>query len=462
MTSIRKKLLDFKERLSDRHMYSIVLLCAAIVATAGIYQYKRAQDFHLMVENNYQRAFAEMVDYVDNIDEKLAKSLVVSSPTQLNILANEIWRDASFAQANLGQLPITNTALDNTGKFLAQIGNYTQSLSTKVSKTNQITQEERTQLKDLTVYSSKLSEQLQQMENDMYAGAIKFNTIERSSMRVFGKQNDEGLFTMENVEKEFADYPSLIYDGPFSDHITNAQPMYIKDLPEVTQDEAKLKVIAFLGGEKAKDAEFTGESDGRVKTYNFKVITDDDKREITVAITKQGGIVEFVLDNKSGEKENVDINRAIEIADRFLKDRGFTSMQQNYYQKTGNTVTINYAYMQDNVTVYHDLIKVKVCLEDGDVIGFEAKGYIMNHSDTRPLVDLAVTEEMARSKVNPDIEITKTRLAIIPLESGRESYCWEVQAKFNDKVYLIYVNTQTGEEEKILLLLDTPEGTLTI
>lgn len=462
MFSLRKKLLDFKQRLSDRHMYSLVLLCAAIVATAGIYQYKRAQDFHLMVENNYQRAFAEMVDYVDNIDSKLSKSLVVSSPTQLNILANEIWRDASFAQANLGQLPITNTALDNTGKFLAQIGNYTQALSTKVSKTNEISQDDRTQLKDLTLYSGKLSEQLQQMENDIYSGIIRFNTIEKSGMKVFGQQNENEFFTMENIEKEFADYPSLIYDGPFSDHISNAQPMYIRDMPEITQDEAKLKVIAFLGSDKVQDAQFTGETDGRIKTYNFNVITSDEKREITVSITKQGGIVEFILDNKFGEKENMDINKAIEIANKFLIDRGFNSMHESYYQKTGNTVTINYAYTQGDVTIYHDLIKVKVCLEDGDIIGFEAKGYIMNHSDIRPLVDVAVTEEMAREKVNPDIEITKTRLAIIPLDNGRESYCWEVQAKFNDKLYLIYINTQTGEEEKILLLLDTPEGTLTI
>jgi len=38
---IREKLLDLKRRLSDRKMYSIVVVIIASVAIFGVYQYKK-------------------------------------------------------------------------------------------------------------------------------------------------------------------------------------------------------------------------------------------------------------------------------------------------------------------------------------------------------------------------------------------------------------------------------------
>ena len=42
MGYIREKLLDFKRRLQDRKMYSIIIVIVAATAVFGIYQYKNA------------------------------------------------------------------------------------------------------------------------------------------------------------------------------------------------------------------------------------------------------------------------------------------------------------------------------------------------------------------------------------------------------------------------------------
>jgi len=40
-------------------------------------------------------------------------------------------------------------------------------------------------------------------------------------------------------------------------------------------------------------------------------------------------------------------------------------MKETYYLNENGIITINYAYNQDDVIMYPDLIKVKVALDDG-------------------------------------------------------------------------------------------------
>lgn len=52
---------------------------------------------------------------------------------------------------------------------------------------------------------------------------------------------------MENVEESFREYPTLIYDGPFSEHIENQQSQMLANEPEITGEEARKRAEEFLG-----------------------------------------------------------------------------------------------------------------------------------------------------------------------------------------------------------------------
>jgi len=459
---IREKLLDFKDRLTDRHMYSIVLVVIAIIAGFGIYEYKRSLDFRAQVENSYQRAFTDLVDYVNNIDTTLAKAMITTSPSQLTILAADLWRESAFAKANLGQLPISNTELDNTANFLSQVGDYTYSLAKKFALGQGLTQKEVTQLNDLSKYATTLSSSLQDMESQMYAGTIRFGELSNQGKKYFGDQKTSVGDGFQEVEKGFSDYASLIYDGPFSQHIQNKEANLTKNAPAITADDAKQRVMNFLGVDKAQSVEITGESEGRIPTFDCKAITTDKNREIMVSVTKNGGNILLVLDNRNPETETMDVNAAALKAREFLQAQGFTSMKESYYQRDGNTVTINYAYSQGKFTMYTDLIKVKIALDNGEMVGFEANGFITNHVANRKLPTINITEEQARAKVKKELVITNVNYALIPLETGQEVYCYELKGTFNEKNFLIYINVENGNEEKILLLLENENGTLTI
>jgi len=449
-------------------MYSIVLVVTAVIASAGIYQYKRALDYRNSIENQYNRAFHELVGYVENIEVSLAKGMLVNSPNQMVNLSAEIWRKAAFAQANLGQLPISHVQLDKTSKFLTQVGDYAYSLSQKSMDNQDITDEDYNNLDKLYKYSRTLSDALNNMQSEVYEGRIKFGELQKKGSKLIAKASKNvAVSKLENIEKEFQDYPSLIYDGPFSDHIERMKPRLLEGGKEITQEQAKDVVIQFLGEEKAKNIEFTGETDGSIKTYSFAVYPEGqskkkDNRRITVDVTKINGYILWMLDNRKVERISVDIDEAKKKAQEFLDSHGMTSMKESYYLQNDGIAVINYAYVQDNIIMYPELVKVRVALDNGEIIGFESKGYIMTHQDKRELPAIKLTEQEARKKVNKRLNIDSIRLAVIPLESKREVLCYELKGKYEERDFLIYINAETGKEEKILMLLETPNGILTM
>ena len=52
-------------------------------------------------------------------------------------------------------------------------------------------------------------------------------------------------------------------------------------------------------------------------------------------------------------------------------------------------------------------------------------------------------------------------ISIIPTEWRTEIFCYEFKGKINDTDFLVYINAETGKEEDILVIIETPNGILT-
>ena len=171
----------------------------------------------------------------------------------------------------------------------------------------------------------------------------------------------------------------------------------------------------------------------------------------------------YYYTDKAGilREKRLDINSATDKAAEFLQKNGFYSMQSSYYEKSGGIATINFAYVQDNVTCYSDLVKVRVALDTGEIVGLETNGYIMNHAE-RNLSAPTLSVDDAKSKISTGLDVTATKLALVPKDSMREVLCYEFKGIFNGKNFLIYVNAENGREEEIFLLIESEEGILTV
>lgn len=443
------------------HVWLYTILIIGIVAAViwGFTASKNAKALEISNENQYNRAFHELVGYVDEIDTLLSKAQLTKSPAQLAKLSSDIFRQSAEAKSCLGQLPTSEVQLDNTSKFLSQVGDYTYVLSQSMINGQEISQEEYDNLASMNEYASNLKSTLTDIENRIYSGEIVISNVKTKKRgNVADAAGNSILEDLENVEKSFDEYPSLIYDGPFSEHIENREPAMLKNASDISQEEALTKAENFLGSGDGLTFEGLSENTA-IQSYTF--VKDSGDGQISISITKKGGYILSYLNSKNIDGEHLNIDEATEKASQFLQRNGFYSMQNSYYEKSGGVATINFAYVQDNVTCYSDLVKVRVALDTGDIIGLESKGYLMNHAQ-RNLSSPALTMEEAHSKISTGLEVTGTKLALVPKDSMREVLCYEFKGAFNGKNFIVYVNAENGREEEIFLLIESEEGILTI
>ncbi|MGN0107958.1 MAG: germination protein YpeB [Hominilimicola sp.] len=450
------------ERMKSIHVWLYTVLIAGIIAALiwGFTASKNAKALEITSENQYNRAFHELVGYVDNIDTLLSKAQLTKSPAQLAKLSSDIFRQSAEAKSCLGQLPTSEVQLDNTSKFLSQVGDYTYVLSQDMINGEEISQEQYDNLASMNEYAATLKNTLSDIENRIYSGEVRISTINSKKRgTVADAAGNSILQDLEKVEKSFDEYPSLIYDGPFSEHIENRESVMLKNAPDISQEEALVRAEKFLG-DRGDGLTFEGLSENTaIQSYTF--VKNNNDEQISISVTKKGGYILYYLDSKSIDGEKLTIDEAIQKASQFLQNNGFYSMQNSYYEKSGNVATINFAYVQDNVTCYSDLVKVRVALDTGDIVGMESKGYLMNHCE-RELSSPKLTMEEAKSKISTGLEVSGTKLTLVPKDSMREVLCYEFKGVFNGKNFLVYVNADNGREEEIFLLIESEEGILTI
>ena len=435
-------------------IFLVITVC--LVATVV----REKNEMKLASNNDYNMAFYELVDYVQNVETYLAKSLISSTPEHGAETLTNVWREANLAQTYLSRLPIESQELENTQKFLNQVSDYSYSLSRKNIYNESLTDEDLKNLKDLHDYSTELENTLNQLSEDINMGRVTWDKMTNKSNKMLAQQVSTNLEGFSNLEENFHEYSGLIYDGAFSEHVTSSEAKGLTG-DDIDEETAKQKAIEFIGNEKIKEIQNMGLSENAtIPEYSFSIKTNKEDN-ITISVSKKGGHIIYMNSNREVNTEIISQDEANRKGKEFLEEKGFKSMKETYYLKQDGIVTINYAYVQDNVTVYSDLIKVKVALDNGEILGIETTGYLNNHT-VRDTSKISITVENAKKTLNKNLDIMSEGLAIIPTEFKTEILCYEFKGKVEDREFLVYINAENGREEDILIITNTPNGTLTM
>ena len=425
-----------------------------VVAILGYSLFNQKNVYAATKENEYNMAFYEVVEYVQNVKTYLAKSMISKSAEHGAEMLTHVWREANLAQAYLGMLPIESQELENTEKFLNQVSEYTYSLSRKNIEGEGLTDDDISKIKEMYNYSNDLANTLNEMSDELNNGILSWSKL---------MTNEEGaditeVSTFNVVEENFHEYTGLIYDGAFSEHLTSSEKKGLTG-DEIDENIAQNKVEEFIEKNKIKNIKNNGYvENGEIPVYRFEITLNDDKK-VGISISKKGGHVVFLNYNREVKEEKISEQDAIEKGKEYLASKGFNNMQETYYIKQNGFITINYAYKQENVIIYADLIKVKIALDDGEVVGLETTGYLNNHSD-RNISTEKISIEKAREKISSNAQITSEGLAIIPTEWKTEKFCYEFKGKIEDIEFIVYINAETGEEEDLLIISNMENGIL--
>lgn len=452
------------KKFKEKHLCTITIFIFIIAICAIIIAYKNYKDYETIKKNKYNMAFFEVVDYMENVESYLAKSLITKEAAASSENLILVWRETNLAGSYLSQIPVSTEGLSKTQKFLNQTSEYTYSLFRKNIKGENLTDKELEKLNELHDYSMEVKNTLNQLSEDVNAERLNWDDLDFNVSTMFEKETSNiSKDGFDTIEHNFEQYDGLIYDGAYSDHVINDAQ---KGLTGENIDENEAQKIAEGFVKQYNVLEITSgglSQNGNIECYSFNVLlNNEEKSNMEIAVSKRGGHIVFTNYNRIIGEEVISDEDADNLAKKFLESKDYKNLEKTYYTKQAGIITINYAAVQDNVIIYPDLIKVKVALDNGDILGIETTGYLNNHEKRNLNKANIINKEKAKENINKSIKIEGERLAVIPTEFKTEIFCWELRGKVNDRDFLIYVNVKTGKIENILVITDTGNGVLTM
>lgn len=432
-------------------LYASVLIL--VLFSAFVINAQKASELSRQLNADAERSLSTLEACMSSINTNLTKGLYANTTPMLSSMAISLTRDAASAKNSLSALPLSDTQLDNMLKFLSQVGAFVSTLDRKLSLGEPITSEERNQLKQLIDVSQKLLSELDTITQGVEDGSVSFKQA-GSTLQKSADQSVQIDSAFGDAEQTLTDYPTLIYDGPFSDHILNQSPKTLEGKSDISKEKALEIASDFIGIDKST-LRFDSETNGVIETYNFFVDS------INISVCKKGGAVLYLLGSSNAGESVISPEQAVENAKNFLSAKGYKNMKESYYSTQDGICTVNFAYENEGVICYPDLIKLSVSLETGNIISFDARGYIMNHTD-RPPVQSKISADEAKMSVSDYLTVMSTRLAVIPTDYKTEKTAYEFHCKTPDEQeVLVYIDVLTAKEDDILLLLYSDGGILT-
>ncbi len=422
------------------YTYTVALILCLGIST--IMYFVRANAYEYELRAKQQSAVIELAECVDSINVELHKGLYANTPPMVSELSTSLSRDCTGAKNALSQIAVSGNFLEYTYKYLSQVSDFIASLNQKMHSGTPLSTEDRKTISALLDYSQVLLDNVNILIAEYETGSdFKIQT--------------EGIGTaLADIEQSFEDYPTLIYDGPFSDHVNQEDAAMLKSLPEIGEEEARSLAAKYSGVD--ADSLLIGEAENGVfSCYTFST------ESTSISVTKKGGLLCSLLSTNRVGEEAISQEKAIQIGLDYLNSIGYTGMTDTYFFIDDGICTINYALQINDVICYTDLIKVSVAMDNGRVLSVDARGYILNHEE-RAVPEPSISAAQAQHAVSPNLTVNSVREALIPTGADSEYHCYEFLCTgANDDHVLVYIDADTGLERDILLLLYTDGGTLT-
>lgn len=397
-----------------------------------------------------ERAFYDLVGYVDNIETNMSKLFVASDSESQQKILGDLMVQSNLADSSLAALPVMDESKHYASKYINQVGDYAKYLNNRLIDQQTLTNEDMDRLVELYNVNTDLKEALTTL-------SAKVNEEYDFDLLKDNNANDLIISQFNDFEKGAVDYPEMIYDGAFSDGVNNKEVKGLsgEEIDETVAIEKFNEIFAEYGELDPSVMGMTENSE--IICYNVTSMTEGG--EIYAQISKIGGkLVMFNAYRECGEVK-LSEEECIVKAGEFLEKLGYKDMKCVWNYASGGTEHLNFAYTENGVIMYPDLVKLNVCMETGVVTGLDADNYYINHTDR--LIGKAKHDMgEAFDKVNVKLDVQDERVTVIPLGNGRETLAYEFIGTYNGSVYYVYVDANTLKEVEIYKVVDTEQGRL--
>ncbi|MDQ0232938.1 germination protein YpeB [Metabacillus malikii] len=430
----------------------ISLLTVAVVGT-GYWGYKEHQEKDavlIQAENNYQRAFHDLTYRVDQLHDQIGATLAMNSKDSLSPALVDVWRLTSEAQSNVGQLPLTLLPFNKTEEFLAEISDFTYRTAIRDLDTEPLSDEEYKKLQSIYKQSADIQDELRNVQHLVIENNLRWMDVELA-LASGQKQMDNTIIDgFKTVEKNVGAYSEANSGPTLTSTKQNTENgfTHLKG-KEISSNEAKKIAKEFIQNNDVKNVKVTKNGEG--SSYEFFSVSMKDKKgdnDINMDITKKGGHPIYIVQSREIKDNKISLSDATNKARKFLEDHGFKDLDLFESAQYDNTGVFSFVALDNGVRIYPDAIRMKIALDDGQVIGFSARDYLSAHKK-REIPKPKITKEEAIKKLNPNLEVQEDRMALIMNELGEEVLCYEFLGTIDNDSYRIFIEAENGTEEKV-------------
>lgn len=401
----------------------IIYVCAAL-AVLGIYSAvctAKLSGLRSSALTGSGSAFEQSVYSVSNMSRALKKSLYAADSGMCAKLCAEIYADALAAETAMSSLPFSTQELEQASALVNTAGDYSYMLAAQVSERG-FSDEEREVLLQLSQRAEDMAQQLEQLREGLNSRDIIMDSREEN----YGYEQPGQRLSAALLEYEAQLEPmELSYDGQYG--FSETPP----ERGSLSNEEMLREAAEYLGidaGELTREYDYSG-SDGR---------SCFSAGDCTVCVSSSG-VISFSSSRLPGE-ETVTQEQAEQIAEQYLRERGFEGVRLESSKRSGGTARLCFDVCEGDTVCTGNCVRVAVALDDGSIYAFDASDYCTQESGAEfPLS----AEECARA-VPQGLSVSSVRQVAESSPGKKCVACYEYSC-----------TAQDGTPVKILVCADS-------
>ncbi|GAB6099188.1 germination protein YpeB [Halanaerocella petrolearia] len=457
--------------LDEKLVLALVLL-AGLAATGywGYGQYTTLTQVQTQLDNRYQQSYQGLNDHIDALQGELGALVVSDSADNLSVNLSNTWRSAHSAQEDLGQLPLNSDTLDNLKGLLANVSQYANHLDRKVVD-RELNDKEKQVLKKFHTQMQAANRQLEIVHNKMEKNEftwydkkrvnVEKNKKEYSASPLSGLVKLDGNIKLTDIKDDLESVlPENLINANKKDVITGLSEL---NGGKVNQKKAIKLAKKYIKNPNKYNYEVTDQN--RVKVKGNKTVKanlpahsvkathkEDEGRVIYVDVSKHGGQVIWLLNQRGVGEKKVNLETARDKAADFLEQNGYENMLASSTKKFNKTLIASFIPVQNGVLLNPDAVTVEIALDNGEITGFNGIDYALNHKKrSSEKLQPKLSLEEAKKRVSKNLQLTKKPRLVLSDIRGEEKLCYEFVGEVEKKgqTFSVKINAMDGKEEVI-------------
>lgn len=396
------------------------------------------------VENKYMAAFHRLKWASEGLEERLTLAQAAQDPQlQLFYLA-DMRVLAAQAVEQISTLPLLTVHLPQVGQFMEELQAETDHLHALVAAGYSITSEELDRLNYLHQKATRLESELGELGAVVSGNLIHWSdAVKETEPNIAAKRMGPIVEAMHRVDHALqAVRPTTVT------LYSERGPINLG--PEVTAAEAVAAAKSFLDQPLAKEPTVASPgAPGRLPVY-YVDVTKATGTRLTLGVSVSGGKVIFALDGRPVVERTQEKSALVSQAKALLEKWGYGKVQMLSWEENAGTLVMDFAPEQDGVLLLTDQLQVTLAMDNGELVGFDARAYWQSHR-SRTLTRAKLTAAEAAKHAANVVELTGAPRPVLTKDwRGQERLAWETTGMQNGGLITIHLDAETGQELRIL------------